>query len=85
MTIQCNWFLINIKGLQVFTVIANTFFSRRNISENIGEWQKLYESKEPQSFPLPEEFNNTLHELQKMIILRCLRPDKVNPSVIKCS
>nr|XP_021153643.1 dynein heavy chain 12, axonemal isoform X1 [Columba livia]XP_021153644.1 dynein heavy chain 12, axonemal isoform X1 [Columba livia]XP_021153645.1 dynein heavy chain 12, axonemal isoform X1 [Columba livia]XP_021153646.1 dynein heavy chain 12, axonemal isoform X1 [Columba livia]XP_021153647.1 dynein heavy chain 12, axonemal isoform X1 [Columba livia]XP_021153648.1 dynein heavy chain 12, axonemal isoform X1 [Columba livia] len=54
---------------------------RRNISENIGEWQKLYESKEPQSFPLPEEFNNTLHELQKMIILRCLRPDKIVPAI----
>uniref|UniRef100_A0A803YSM1 Dynein axonemal heavy chain 12 n=1 Tax=Meleagris gallopavo TaxID=9103 RepID=A0A803YSM1_MELGA len=54
-----------------------------NITENIGEWQKIYDSKEPQSFPLPEPLNNALNELQKMIILRCLRPDKVKSEVIK--
>ncbi|NXL48091.1 DYH7 protein, partial [Podilymbus podiceps] len=54
---------------------------RSHISENIGEWQKIYDSKEPQSFPLPEQFNNTLNELQKMIILRCLRPDKIGPAI----
>lgn len=53
------------------------FFSRSHVSENIGEWQKIYDSKEPQSFPLPERLSNTLNELQKMIVLRCLRPDKV--------
>lgn len=42
----------------------------------------MYDSKEPQNFPLPEEFNDTLTELQKIIILRCLRPDKVNLSVM---
>uniref|UniRef100_A0A8C3KWS1 Dynein axonemal heavy chain 12 n=1 Tax=Calidris pygmaea TaxID=425635 RepID=A0A8C3KWS1_9CHAR len=54
---------------------------RSHISENIGEWQKIYDSKEPQSFPLPDQFNNTLNELQKMIIIRCLRPDKIGPAV----
>uniref|UniRef100_A0A8C3L5I1 Dynein axonemal heavy chain 12 n=1 Tax=Chrysolophus pictus TaxID=9089 RepID=A0A8C3L5I1_CHRPC len=52
-----------------------------NITENIGEWQKIYDSKEPQSFPLPEPLNNALNELQKMIILRCLRPDKIGPAI----
>uniref|UniRef100_A0A8B9BUR3 Dynein axonemal heavy chain 12 n=1 Tax=Anser brachyrhynchus TaxID=132585 RepID=A0A8B9BUR3_9AVES len=46
-----------------------------------SEWQKIYDSKEPQSFPLPEQWNNTLNELQKMIILRCLRPDKIGPAI----
>uniref|UniRef100_A0A8B9IQ18 Dynein axonemal heavy chain 12 n=1 Tax=Anser cygnoides TaxID=8845 RepID=A0A8B9IQ18_ANSCY len=46
-----------------------------------SEWQKIYESKEPQNFPLPEQWNNTLNELQKMIILRCLRPDKIGPAI----
>ncbi|NXP46066.1 DYH7 protein, partial [Heliornis fulica] len=54
---------------------------RSHISENISEWQKFYDSKEPQSFPLPEQFNNSLNELQKMIILRCLRPDKIGPAI----
>lgn len=77
MTIQCNLHLINIKKrLQVFIVLVG-FFSRSHVSENIGEWQKMYDSKEPHNFPLPEELNDTLTELQKIIVLRCLRPDKV--------
>ncbi|NXF75625.1 DYH7 protein, partial [Sclerurus mexicanus] len=54
---------------------------RSHVSENTDEWQKIYDSKEPQSFPLPEELNNTLTELQKIIVLRCLRPDKIGPAI----
>ncbi|XP_010215324.1 PREDICTED: dynein heavy chain 12, axonemal [Tinamus guttatus] len=54
---------------------------RSHVSENTGEWQKIYDSKEPQSFPLPKIFSSTLNELQKMIILRCLRPDKIGPAI----
>ncbi|XP_027740594.1 dynein heavy chain 12, axonemal-like [Empidonax traillii] len=54
---------------------------RSHISENIGEWQKIYDSKEPQNCPLPEELDNTLTELQKIIVLRCLRPDKISPAI----
>ncbi|NXK86097.1 DYH7 protein, partial [Formicarius rufipectus] len=54
---------------------------RSHVSENVDEWQKIYDSKEPQSFPLPAELNNTLTELQKIIVLRCLRPDKIGPAI----
>uniref|UniRef100_A0A8D2QK81 Dynein axonemal heavy chain 12 n=1 Tax=Zonotrichia albicollis TaxID=44394 RepID=A0A8D2QK81_ZONAL len=54
---------------------------RSHVSENIREWQKMYDSKEPQNLPLPEELNNTFSEIQKMIVLRCLRPDKIGPAV----
>ncbi|XP_025934664.1 dynein heavy chain 12, axonemal [Apteryx rowi] len=54
---------------------------RSHVSENAGEWQKIYDSKELQSFPLPKQFSSTLNELQKMIILRCLRPDKIVPAI----
>uniref|UniRef100_A0A8D2NKF8 Dynein axonemal heavy chain 12 n=1 Tax=Zonotrichia albicollis TaxID=44394 RepID=A0A8D2NKF8_ZONAL len=57
------------------------FSSRSHVSENIREWQKMYDSKEPQNLPLPEELNNTFSEIQKMIVLRCLRPDKIGPAV----
>uniref|UniRef100_A0A663MBB4 Dynein axonemal heavy chain 12 n=1 Tax=Athene cunicularia TaxID=194338 RepID=A0A663MBB4_ATHCN len=49
--------------------------------KGLSEWQKIYDSKEPQSLPLPKQLNNTLNELQKMIILRCLRPDKIGPAI----
>uniref|UniRef100_A0A8C4YFP6 Uncharacterized protein n=1 Tax=Gopherus evgoodei TaxID=1825980 RepID=A0A8C4YFP6_9SAUR len=42
-----------------------------------NEWRKIYDSKEPHNVPLPKPWDKTLNELQKMIILRCLRSDKM--------
>ncbi|KAM4651998.1 dynein axonemal heavy chain 12 [Discoglossus pictus] len=54
---------------------------REHFQKKPNEWHELYDSKEPHSFPLPAPFNEKLNELQKMIILRCLRPDKISPAV----
>uniref|UniRef100_A0A8C0JFG0 Uncharacterized protein n=1 Tax=Chelonoidis abingdonii TaxID=106734 RepID=A0A8C0JFG0_CHEAB len=59
----------------------NTFSSRSHISENASEWRKIYDSKEPHNVPLPKPWDKTLNELQKMIILRCLRSDKISPAI----
>lgn len=42
-----------------------------------NEWRSIYDSKEPQTVLLPKPWNTELNEIKKMIILRCLRPDKV--------
>uniref|UniRef100_A0A8C3HEC4 Uncharacterized protein n=1 Tax=Chrysemys picta bellii TaxID=8478 RepID=A0A8C3HEC4_CHRPI len=52
-----------------------------HISENASEWRKIYDSKEPHNIPLPKPWDKTLNELQKMIILRCLRSDKISPAI----
>ncbi|OCT58631.1 dynein heavy chain 12, axonemal [Xenopus laevis] len=54
---------------------------REHFIGKANEWHTIYDSKEPHSAPLPSPFNNQLNELQKMIILRCLRPDKISPSI----
>uniref|UniRef100_A0A8C8RTF4 Uncharacterized protein n=1 Tax=Pelusios castaneus TaxID=367368 RepID=A0A8C8RTF4_9SAUR len=54
-------------------------FNRVRISP---EWRKIYDSKEPHSVPLPKPWDKTLNALQKMIILRCLRSDKVKRHAI---
>ncbi|KAG6939407.1 dynein axonemal heavy chain 12, partial [Chelydra serpentina] len=54
---------------------------RSHISENASEWRKIYDSKEPHNVPLPKPWDKTLNELQKMIILRCLRSDKISPAI----
>ncbi|ELK37023.1 Dynein heavy chain 7, axonemal [Myotis davidii] len=53
---------------------------RSHFCEYIDEWQKIYDSKEPHNAVLPEPMNQKLNELQKIIILRCLRPDKATSS-----
>ncbi|XP_069795725.1 dynein axonemal heavy chain 12 isoform X2 [Narcine bancroftii] len=55
---------------------------RAHFSKFIGEWRKIYESKEPHNEPLPNPWDKKINELQKMIVLRMLRPDKIIPAVI---
>ncbi|XP_029912440.1 dynein heavy chain 12, axonemal [Myripristis murdjan] len=45
-------------------------------------FKPIYDSKEPYNTPLPKPWSEQLNDLQKMIILRCLRPDKIVPAII---
>ncbi|XP_055985527.1 dynein axonemal heavy chain 12 [Sorex fumeus] len=54
---------------------------RAHFCENIDEWRAIYDSKEPHNAKYPEPMNKDLNELQKIIILRCLRPDKITPAI----
>ncbi|XP_021171969.2 dynein heavy chain 12, axonemal [Fundulus heteroclitus] len=48
-----------------------------------GDFKPVYDSKEPCSVPLPAPWCDRLSNLQKMIIIRCLRPDKMVPAMTK--
>ena len=54
---------------------------RKSFVKEIGEWKKYYDDREPHKALLPPPWNKKLSEFQKMIVLRCLRPDKVIPLV----
>uniref|UniRef100_A0A3Q3B332 Dynein axonemal heavy chain 12 n=1 Tax=Kryptolebias marmoratus TaxID=37003 RepID=A0A3Q3B332_KRYMA len=47
-----------------------------------ADFKPVYDSKEPCSVGLPAPWSDRLSNLQKMIIIRCLRPDKL-PAVTK--
>ena len=44
-------------------------------------WEEYYDSLEPQTAKMPDEWHSKLNQFQKMTILRCIRPDKVVPGV----
>ena len=44
----------------------------------VKEWKEYYDSVDPHTHPLPRQWDSKLGMFQKMIILRCLRPDKVD-------
>ncbi|XP_051280505.1 dynein axonemal heavy chain 12 [Dicentrarchus labrax] len=48
-----------------------------------GDFKPIYDSKEPCNIPLPTPWCERLNELQQMIIVRCLRSDKIVPAVTK--
>ncbi|XP_055269255.1 dynein axonemal heavy chain 12 [Moschus berezovskii] len=54
---------------------------RDHFYDNISEWQEIYDSKEPHNAKFPAPMDTRLNELQKIIILRCLRPDKITPAI----
>ena len=45
--------------------------------ENSKKFQEIFDSPEPHNVPIPGEWNKKLNSFQKMIILKCLRPDKM--------
>ncbi|XP_029456789.1 LOW QUALITY PROTEIN: dynein heavy chain 12, axonemal [Rhinatrema bivittatum] len=54
---------------------------REHFCANANEWRNIYDSKEPYGMPLPKPMDEKLNELQKMIIIRSLRPDKISPAI----
>lgn len=46
-----------------------------------NKWKKMFDSAEPQTYPLPEPWDDNLSCFQKTLVLRCIRNDKVIPAI----
>uniref|UniRef100_A0A8C0FKE5 Dynein axonemal heavy chain 3 n=1 Tax=Bubo bubo TaxID=30461 RepID=A0A8C0FKE5_BUBBB len=51
-----------------------------HIRENFSKWKLIYDSVKPHEEAFPDVWS-TLMGLDRMVILRCLRPDKIIPAV----
>ena len=51
---------------------------RNHFVDNVSEWNSFYDDMSPQDAELPSPWNVRLNDFQKMIVLRCVRPDKVS-------
>uniref|UniRef100_A0A8C4EKJ1 Dynein, axonemal, heavy chain 7 n=1 Tax=Dicentrarchus labrax TaxID=13489 RepID=A0A8C4EKJ1_DICLA len=54
---------------------------RQDMARLRNEWKKVYDSPTPHQTPFPDEWQEKLSQFQKMLVIRCLRPDKVIPMV----
>eukprot|EP00762_Andalucia_godoyi_P002130 ANDGO_02526.mRNA.1 Dynein-1-beta heavy chain len=68
--------LNDLSGLPRFQGFASDVFAK-----NIGHFEKYFESANAHRFPLPGDWETKFDQLQKMLVLRCLRPDKVTEAV----
>uniref|UniRef100_A0A0R3TBZ9 Dynein_heavy domain-containing protein n=1 Tax=Rodentolepis nana TaxID=102285 RepID=A0A0R3TBZ9_RODNA len=55
---------------------------KEHIRDNITEWKRFYDSKSPQTTPLPAPWNTQLDNFRTLMVLKCIRSDKVVPSVV---
>eukprot|EP00439_Symbiodinium_sp_Y106_P074245 s170_g14.t1 len=52
-----------------------------SLEQSLRDWKKWYSGAEPERDALPGEWQERLDPLQKLIIVRCIRPDRVLPAV----
>ena len=55
---------------------------RRQFPAVMAAWTEYYDSSEPQTHVLPGPWQEKLGLFQKMIVLRCFRPDKVQTFIL---
>ncbi|CDI82515.1 hypothetical protein EPH_0040020 [Eimeria praecox] len=51
-----------------------------SIEQNLREWRRWFGSPEPERATLPGDWQSRLDALQRLIVIRCLRPDRIIPA-----
>ncbi len=68
-----------------FKGAANTLPNFKGIDQALVTYQKefkeIFDSKDPHKMPLPGEYQDKLSDLEKLIVIKALRPDKVSEAV----
>eukprot|EP00762_Andalucia_godoyi_P000179 ANDGO_02454.mRNA.1 Dynein-1-beta heavy chain len=52
-----------------------------SVERNVSSWQEWYDLALPHEHPLPDGWSQRISPFQLLLIVRCLRPDKVVPAV----
>lgn len=52
-------------------------------AEHLDEWRILYDSTNPQTEPLPGNWQGRLDLFQRLLLLRAMRQDKLTPAIMQ--
>lgn len=52
----------------------------KSVQEDIVKWKEFYDYSQPNEIPCPAPFEN-LKGLQRLVVIRCIRSDKIVPAV----
>ena len=67
--------ILALSDLRSFTGFEESFASELNT------FQTYMNSADPYTSPLPDKWESNLDSFQKLLVLRCLRPDKMMPAI----
>ncbi|KJP86349.1 40S ribosomal protein S3 [Plasmodium fragile] len=68
-------YLIHIERLKNFEGFINSFV------KSIREWRRWFNFLEVENYALPDEWEFNLNSFQKLIIIKILRPDRLNKAI----
>lgn len=54
-----------------------------SVKGSVGAWKSIYDSAEPYLESIPEPWDRKTSEFQKLLLLRCLRPDKLTTGLLR--
>ena len=54
---------------------------RDSFIDHVDEWRGYYDDRIPHNAELPMPWQKNLNDFQRLIVLRCLRPDKVSDTI----
>lgn len=54
---------------------------QRSLEQTLRDWKKWYATPDPENEPLPGEWDARLDPLQKLVVVRCIRPDRALPAI----
>ncbi|KAK1880668.1 Dynein heavy chain 3 axonemal [Dissostichus eleginoides] len=60
--------------------LANLDGFLEHVQDNVSKWKKLYDSGKPHKDQLPDRWSE-LVGMDRMVVIRCFRPDKMVPAV----
>lgn len=71
--------ILTLLPLPNFSALAKEF------SSHVDEFQRVFDSAEPHKEPLPGHWDMDLSDFQKMLVLKCVRADKItNAMQVRC-
>lgn len=70
--------ILTLPVLPIFTKLAQEFKAFQK------EYKMVFDSADPQKEPLPGHWDRDLDEFQKMLVLKCVRADKITNAMQVC-
>jgi len=53
-----------------------------DVGRDVAVWQEMYDSASPHDFQFPGKWQAALNPFQRLLVVRCIRPDAVIPAVV---
>ncbi|XP_078409866.1 dynein axonemal heavy chain 3-like [Cetorhinus maximus] len=67
--------IVRLSTLPAFSELKNHFCLK------LSDWKKVFDSPQPEKISLPDPWMDKLSTFQSLLVLRCIRPDKMIPAI----